>query len=386
MTSRPVDLLASPPFNPVPAKIYTPGELLQGLSQDDPLSMLRTPDYLSYIYFEQQGRTTVRDPYAAMMEAMHDASIVRGMDAFLHGHLANGRRPVAIMGGHREPRGSKTYRAVARMAQRLSEEGFLVASGGGPGCMEASHLGALFATSGTDALTQAVDRLERTPTLPDSMKNVLVQDDKTKAWTIDEDNARQLASWMLPAWEIAYERQAHIGTVQQSLAVPTWHYGHEPLTPLATHIAKYFLNSVREDVLLALASSGIVYSEGRGGTLQEVFQHAAQVYYREANEPIRSMIFFDSGFWTVPGTPDARVHLPVTELLSNLFVDSKNMTQEQFKRFVSVSDDPDDVVAKIIANAPPVEHVVSALRQIGVPAFDTALLNAAAVTMAASVR
>jgi predicted Rossmann-fold nucleotide-binding protein len=387
MTSLPVDLLASPPFNPVPAKLYTSSELLVGLTRDDPLSMVRTPDYLSYIYFQQQGRTTVRDPYAAMMEAMHDASIVRGMDKFLQVHLGNGRRPVAIMGGHREPRGSKTYRAVARMAQRLSEEGFIVASGGGPGCMEASHLGALFATASIDELTQAIDRLEQAaPTLPETMKSVLVQDDNTKAWSINEENARQLAAWMLPAWEIAQERLKHIGTVQQSLAVPTWHYGHEPLTPLSTHVAKFFLNSIREDVLLALASSGIVYSEGRGGTLQEVFQHAGQVYYREKDAPIRSMIFFDSGFWTAPATPDTRVHLPVRGLLSNLFVDSKNMTQEQFDRFVSISDDPDATVDKIIANAPPVEHVMSALRQIGVPAVDTQMLDAAAARMAASVR
>jgi hypothetical protein len=81
----------------------------------------------------------------------------------------------------------------------------------------------------------------------------------------------------------------------RSLAVPTWHYGHEPLTPLATHVAKYFLNSIREDVLLALATNGIIYAPGRAGTLQEVFQDAAQNYYR-GDGPFSPMIFYDTKF------------------------------------------------------------------------------------------
>ena len=65
-----------------------------------------------------------------------------------------------------------------------------------------------------------------------------------------------------------------------SLAVPTWFYGHEPTNQFATHIAKYFANSIREDGLLALATRGVVFAPGSAGTVQEVFQDATQNHYR----------------------------------------------------------------------------------------------------------
>ena len=61
-----------------------------------------------------------------------------------------------------------------------------------------------------------------------------------------------------------------------SLGIPTWLYGHEPSTPFATHIAKYFVNSVREDTILTVAYGGIIFTPGSAGTLQEIFQEAVQ--------------------------------------------------------------------------------------------------------------
>ena len=46
----------------------------------------------------------------------------------------------------------------------------------------------------------------------------------------------------------------------ESLGVPTWVYVDEPTGGFATHIAKYFTNSIREDGLLAIARSGVVYA------------------------------------------------------------------------------------------------------------------------------
>lgn len=375
----PIDLISHPPFNPVHNGLYTADELLSGFTPDDSLSVIRTFDYRSYIYFQQQGRTTVTDPFAGMMEALHDASIVREMNKFLHDQLEYGRRPVAIMGGHREDRGSKTYRAVARISQMLSERGFMVASGGGPGCMEASHLGALFADEGEEALTKAIDRLARiAPTLPKNMQQVLTQDKTTHIWSINVEYASELTAWMMPAWEIAHERSANLRPGNLSLAVPTWHYGHEPLTPLATHIAKYFLNSIREDVLLALASSGIIYSEGRAGTLQEVFQDAAQIFYREAGAPITSMVFFDSSFWTAPAQADGKIHLQVGDLLFQLFVGGGKMTKDEFDRYIRKTDTPEDAVKIIIDNTPEIERVMTSLERIGMSGVNLERMNSAA--------
>lgn len=370
----PMDLIKHPPFNPIHAGLYKPLELLEGFdpNPDKALSVVNTLDYQSYVYFQQQGRTTISDPYAAMMEALHDASIVRGMNAFLEDQVQAGRRPVSIMGGHREARGSKTYRAVARIAQLLSESGFIVASGGGPGCMEATHLGALYAGRGEGALNSAVDKLADGPyaKLPQNMAKVLFKEGDD--WAVNEEYARELHGWVLSAWQIFRDIEGQLKPINSSLAVPTWHYGHEPFTPLATHVAKYFLNSIREDVLLALASCGIIYSEGRGGTLQEVFQDAAQIYYRDKDNkaPITSMVFFDSQFWTMPDAPDDKPRLPVLDLLRQLFVSTGNMSDQEFKRYVRIVDDVSEAVDIIIDNAPPARMIVSMLSQIGVANID----------------
>ena len=380
--ATPIDLITHPPFNPINDKLYGPFELLQDFDPNNPMSVVKTPDYRSYIYFQQQGRTTISDPYAAMMEALHDASIVRGMNAFLETEMQAGRRPVAIMGGHQEPRGSKTYREVARMAQLLSESGFIVASGGGPGCMEATHLGALYAGRGLDALNTAIDKMaDEFAELPKGMTKVLAKQDG--AWTIDEALARELHAWMLPAWKVAYELKDQLTPLNHSLAVPTWHYGHEPFTPLATHVAKYFLNSIREDVLLALASCGIIYSEGRGGTIQEVFQDASQVYYRDKanNAPITSMLFFDSKFWAMPEVADDKPHMPVLDLLRQLFVSTKNMTEQEFNRYIRIVDDANEAVNIIIGNVPSAETIVSKLSAIGVRNVNPTRLNSAAAKL-----
>ncbi|MEM6772840.1 MAG: hypothetical protein AAF597_19840, partial [Bacteroidota bacterium] len=65
----------------------------------------------------------------------------------------------------------------------------------------------------------------------------------------------------------------------ESLAIPTWFYGHEPSNLFATYIAKYFSNSIREDTLLALALYGIVFAPGSAGTTQEIFMDATQNHY-----------------------------------------------------------------------------------------------------------
>ncbi|MFB6279529.1 MAG: hypothetical protein ABEK75_08480, partial [Salinibacter sp.] len=83
----------------------------------------------------------------------------------------------------------------------------------------------------------------------------------------------------------------------ESLAVPTWFYGHEPSNLFSTHVAKYFANSIREDGLLAIATYGVVYAPGSAGTIQEVFMDAAQNHY-ETFGPASPMMFLDRTYWT----------------------------------------------------------------------------------------
>jgi predicted Rossmann-fold nucleotide-binding protein len=228
------------------------------------------------------------------------------------------------MGGHGEERGSPTYLQVALIAKRLTEEGFLMASGGGPGCMEATHLGALMAGRPEGELSDAAGLLSAVPKLPDTRQIVRADG------SVDLDLVAALHRWWVPAVEMM---SRHEQRGSDSLAIPTWHYGHEPTSPLAKHVAKYFLNSVREDVLLAVASGGVVFSPGKAGTLQEVFQGAARNYY----DVFAPMVFWDERFWTET--------LPVRPLLEGLFIGLHGMAKEEFDAKILITSDVDEAVA-----------------------------------------
>ena len=82
----------------------------------------------------------------------------------------------------------------------------------------------------------------------------------------------------------------------------------EPISLFASHIAKYFSNSIREDGLLAVATAGIVFAPGGAGTMQEIFQDGAQNAYRVFGRS--PMAFLDSaallrGDGPVPGVAAA---------------------------------------------------------------------------------
>ena len=99
----------------------------------------------------------------------------------------------------------------------------------------------------------------------------------TTPWTRSPPPRRAAdpAAYMRVADEIR-ERFAPGG---KSLAIPTWVTAGEPISQFASHIAKYFSNSIREDGLLAVATAGIVFAPGGAGTMQEIFQDAAQNAY-----------------------------------------------------------------------------------------------------------
>src|SRR6478735_7961678 len=76
---------------------------------------------------------------AALARALHDHAI----DLALEDWTA-GRHLVGVMGGHRLERGEPSYAEAARLGAALGA-GHVVATGGGPGAMEAANLGARFA-------------------------------------------------------------------------------------------------------------------------------------------------------------------------------------------------------------------------------------------------
>jgi predicted Rossmann-fold nucleotide-binding protein len=151
---------------------------------------------------------------------------------------------------------------------------------GGPGAMEAANLGAWLAPHSDDALDRALRRLSEVPTFADDVG----------AWA-----------------EAAFDVRGEWPTGGSSLGIPTWHYGEEPPNAFASHIAKYFRNAVREDILLAASRGGVIFLPGAAGTVQEMFQDATDNYYGDDPAP---MVLVDGEHW--------RARLPAWPLLSAL--------------------------------------------------------------------
>jgi predicted Rossmann-fold nucleotide-binding protein len=115
-------------------------------------------------------------------------------------------------------------------------------------------------------------------------------------------------------------------------------YVNEPTSAFATHIAKYFTNSVREDGLLAIARSGVVYAPGGAGTQQEMFTDTAQnslTLYK-----VRSpMVFLGRAFFE-------RDH---PELVTAI---RRQAEEFGWSELFAVCDEPEEVVAFVAAHDP----------------------------------
>ena len=301
-----------PPYNPYRRTLYQQSELLAGFDAAILESFAQTPDFAIYRHYLMTGGAEADDYFITMMQALHDHAITQCIRTLL-----NGQRCVAIMGGHKMARNHPAYRQVAMLSRELTQRGFLIASGGGPGAMEATHLGASLSAAAESDLDAALKALSVVPELPPNLRDILTKPEVAVA----------AHRWYAPAVEIARALPAKVAA---SLAIPTWHYGHEPSTPLASHIGKYFQNSIREDGLLTFATDGVIYTEGKAGTIQEIFQDAAQNYYRSVRGRFSPMVFLGIDYWTN--------HYPVNLVLHSLF------EHADYQRYVLFTDDPEAVV------------------------------------------
>lgn len=255
------------PFKPYRAFLYSPEELFDGYSQ--PESYEATVDGRIYQHYINNGRAHTEDVVITLARRLHDHAITDALQEFLAE-----KKVVAIMGGHSMKRSDPLYQEVAFLARDLVRSGFLPASGGGPGAMEATHLGAWFAARRAEELLDAIKILSAAPLYD----------------PIDR--------WLDTAFEVREKYPMTAPEQSQSLGIPTWLYGHEPPTCFALNIAKYFANSVREEGLLAIATCGVIFAPGSAGTIQEIFQDATQNHYNSFGI-ISPMIFLGEDFWQV---------------------------------------------------------------------------------------
>ena len=255
------------PVDPYRASLYSPEELYDGLLGTGYES---TPDARAYRW--SRDAAVGHDAFVTLLRAIHDDSVTDALSDAL-----DALPVVGVMGGHALRRDSSAFARAAALGHALARSGLVVATGGGPGAMEAANLGALAPTS--ESLVEAVDRLRGVPSFrPD-----------VRAWAT-------LALEVRAGLVAGRERRA-----VASIGIPTWFYGHEPPNVFCDGIAKYFSNAIREDGLLARCTAGVVVLEGAAGTVQEVFQAATRLYYeREPADgaPLPHLVLVGRAHWT----------------------------------------------------------------------------------------
>ena len=291
------------PFDIFREHLYSAESLYQGYQLGKPGSYKDSYDQQVYQHYLSMGKSAT-DIKETLARTLHDHSMTNAMNDFL-AHFDE-RQVVGIMGGHGLLRTDEAYRQVVMVSKTLAENGCLMVSGGGPGAMEATHLGAWMAGRSEEETFDALDMLKEAPSFKDR-------------WWLDM--ALQVMQ--------KYPQEQYV-----SLGVPTWLYGHEPATPFATHIAKYFDNSIREDSILTIAKGGIIYSPGSAGTMQEIFQEAVQNHYLSFGYA-SPMIFMNKEYWTE--------EMPVYLLMEHLVKKGK------YKNLLmSLTDSVEEVVKTIL--------------------------------------
>lgn len=247
------------PFDPYRGRLYTPDELFEGLGA----GYRTTPDARAYAWLQETKNDG--DVFSSMLRAVHDDAVSDALDEHL-----TGARVVGVMGGHKLARGSDAYGDAARLGRNLARCGRTVATGGGPGAMEAANLGAYAAPFDDAMLEKALEMLAHAPSFVPSVG----------AWA-----------------EAAFAVREGWPDGGPSVGIPTWFYGHEPPNVFAQQIGKYFVNAVREDGLLARSNAGVVFLPGAAGTVQEVFDNATPNYYGSRGTPT-PMVLVDGEHWT----------------------------------------------------------------------------------------
>ena len=299
------------PFNPYTPVLYSAETLFDGFRVENPCSYCDTTDARVYRYWQETGRAEPETIINALARRLHDHAVTDAMNEFLNAN-ASAEKIVAIMGGHSMLRSDEAFLRVARISRSLTRKGYLMVSGGGPGAMEATHVGTWFIERSDEELQAAVNMLATAPSYRDER-------------------------WLAAAFEVREAFPAPSNGAHISLGIPTWLYGHEPPTPFATHIAKYFANSVREDGLVTIAKGGIIFSPGSAGTIQEVFQDATQNHYVTTGLA-SPMVFMNVDYWTHTK--------PIYPVLKQL-ADGKS-----YHDLVAIFDDEDSIVNFIESNPP----------------------------------
>jgi predicted Rossmann-fold nucleotide-binding protein len=301
------------PYEPYRSDLYGPEELYAGINTDDPQSYIDTVDGKIYQHWDRNGRTEPSFPSEALSQRLHDQSINQAMLEFLSTVTSDKRGVVALMGGHDLKRSSEEFSNIAILAHRLVRAGFFMVTGGKVGAMEATHMGAWFAARSEAELTTAIKQLSQ------------------------EADDFEDPRWLVSAIKLKSEYEPVDERSHWSLGIPTWVYFQEPATPFATHIAKYFANSLREEGLVRVGTAGVIFARGSAGTCQEIFEDLTQNHYMTHNIA-SAMIFMDKTYWEQT--------LPVVHLVQTI------AKGRPYQALITALDDIDEIVQFLLDHPP----------------------------------
>ena len=299
-----VEYLKSVPFDVSRTKLYSAQELYGDFTPGEPGQLDNCLDTQVYRHYLSKGKQT-NDIKESMARTLHDHGVYVALGEFFRSH--NYLKCIGVMGGHAMLRTDAKFRQIVFLTKQLTEQGFCMLSGGRPGAMEATHLGAWMAGRNENEVEDTLRILSASPSFRDP-------------------------SWLSTAFEVINK---YPQTRYESLGIPTWLYGHEPSTPFATHIAKFFENSIRENHILTLPFGGIIYTPGSAGTMHEIFRDAEQNHYLSYGFS-SPMIFLGTKFWTE--------EIPVYPLLLKLSERGKYKNLS-----LTLTDEPEEIIGQLLS-------------------------------------
>jgi predicted Rossmann-fold nucleotide-binding protein len=250
------------PFDPYKVGLYTPEELYEGI-EAKPYE--QTPDALAYQWSRQPLER--EDILGLTLRGLHDDSISDALDEW-----SAGRRIIGVMGGHALERGTDGYTQAALLGRSVARAGFTVATGGGPGAMEAANLGAYLSPYPDEALTQSLSALAAVPSFQSGHQLVGAHGLRGAHAVPQGPRGRVAVRADLVLRARAAER-LRLGDRQVLLQ-----------------------RAARGRAARARANAALVFLPGAAGTVQEIFQAATPAYY--GTDHARRMILVGVSYWT----------------------------------------------------------------------------------------
>jgi predicted Rossmann-fold nucleotide-binding protein len=332
--------VSKPLFDPNRTSLYTQAELWKGFDANTQALGFDDRVYNEFL----DGGKFYPDTETSRLRSRHDEGIANALRGYVHDTQRN---IIGIMGsGNTAIRCTPAYEKTVRLVWLLAHNGkYLIATGGGPGQMEAANLGAYLSDSAPESIDAAL-KIIRTDIDRDPKTNNLrwlqTQNCSYKDTSSKDDKFAYTA-----AAKAVIEKYP---SGHESLGVPTWFYGNEAPNVFATTVAKFFSNGIREDILVTLAMGGLVIAPGSAGTRQEIFMDMTQNYYNSFcyRSPV---VFVGVDYWG-PIPTESKNGKIVEREDGGVYALVHKLTSPDFRQLLTITDDPQDALSFFKAHPP----------------------------------